>query len=308
MSTKDAKLITEAIAQKNAGNHVKSEKLYSEAIELNGENLHKAYYNKGNLLKEINKIGAALECYEKATSIKPDYGIAWFNWGNLLCKIHKYHEAIRVFEAAISIMPNEINPLFGIAYAYNRIGSPHKSQEILIELLEKVESEQINIDLLSKIHSELGLSFLQTNDVTKAKVHFIKAYELNEYDYQACYNIAYIADTEKRYDAALDFYDKAISIDPNEAKGYQGKGCTLIHSGNLEEALAYIEKAIELNPNDFEGYYNLACIYSGLNNEKAMLDAVSKTISLAPKQLNIGHHILNDPDFSKYSDKISCLL
>lgn len=308
MDIRDAELIMEAISQKNAGNFGESEKLFNNAIELNGQNLHKAYYNKGNLLKKLDRIEEALNCYEKATLKKPDYGMAWFNWGDLLCKIHKYHEAAHVFDSANTVMPNEINPLFGIAYTANRTGSPHKSKIILKELLERAKQEQIEPNLLSKMHSEMGLSLLYINNIAMANQHFKNAYELNNEDYQACSNIAFIADMEKRYDDAINFYDKAIAIKPSEAKGYQGKGCALIHNGKHEEALGFIQKAIQLNPHNFEGYYNLACVHSGLNNKKAMLEAISKTISLAPKQLNIGQHILNDPDFANYREKISLIL
>ena len=308
MNNIDSKLIQEAISQKNAGNFGQSEKLYSKAIELNGPNLHKAYYNKGNLFKELDKIEDALHCYQKATSIKPDYGMAWANLGDLLCKIHAYSEALQAFNNAQIVMPHEPNPKFGLAFALNKLSDFQASLNILKKLLDESETSDLDKTLLSKIHSETGVALMHTNHVPIANLHFEKAYELNQCDYQACYNIAFIADMQKKYDVAILFYDRAIVLTPNEAKGYQGKGCTLIHMGNFEEALGYIQKAIELNPNNFEGYYNLACAHSHLNNEKELLDAISKTLSLAPKQINIKHHILNDPDFSNYHDKISLMI
>ena len=301
----DTELITNAIFQKNQGNYDEAEKFYNEAIALNGTNLHKAYYNKGVLLEVLNRLEEAQDCYTKASSLKPDYGIAWNNLGDLLCRRHSYERAKVVFEKAQTLMPNEFNPRIGLAFALNRLNDFSSSLNILKKLLEESPVQNLDNKSRSKIHNEMGLALMHTNSIAMAYLHFIKAFEFYKHDYQTCYNIAFIADMEKRYDVAIEFYDKAIALNPDEAKGHQGKACTLIHTGKYEEALDLIQKAIQLDPNNFEGYYNLACIYANLANEKEMFDAIEKTIDLAPPQINIGHHILNDPDFSKYRDKIS---
>ncbi|MEZ4811548.1 MAG: tetratricopeptide repeat protein [Allomuricauda sp.] len=306
--TTDTELITNAISQKNQGNYDGAEKFYNEAIALNGTSLHKAYYNKGVLLEILNRLEEAQDCYTKATSLKPDYGIAWNNLGDLLCRRHSYERAKVVFEKALTLMPNEFNPRIGLAYALNRLNDFNSSLNILKKLLEESTVQNLDNKSRSKIYSEMGLALMHTNNITMAQQHFTKAFELYGQDYQTCYNIAFIADVEKKYDVAIEFYDKAIALNPNEAKGHQGKACTLVHIGKYEEALDLIKKAIQLDSNNFEGYYNLACIYANLAKEKEMFDALEKTIDLAPPQINIGHHILNDPDFSNYRRKISLMI
>lgn len=300
MHKNDATLITHAIQQKQQENYEKALELYDQAIKLNGPNLHSAYYNKGVLLRLLNNNTGSQDCFKMAINVKPDYFEAWSNWGDLLCKIHNYSGALEMFKKAQRLNSKEINPKLGIAYCLNRLGNSSKACEILNPLL----AESQNSELQSLIFSEFGLALLQTNQLHEALVNFTKAYELNNNDYQSCYNIGFISDMLKQYDEALIFYDKAISINPTESKAYQGKACTYIHTKRYHNALGLILKAVELNPNNFEGYYNLACVYAGLNQEDKTLDAIKKTIALAPQEIGIQNYILNDPDFSKFYSKI----
>lgn len=292
-------LVNDGIRNMKNGNYPLAEQLFNKAIATEGANVHKAFYNKGVLFhKYLNKLQSALECYEEATSLNPNYGYAWNNMGDIFCEFNQYDKAKEMFKKAIQEIPDELAPRLGLAYAQNRLGDFSASINALEILLKK---DNIDKKLLAKINSELGLALVQTNQAEKALYFFKKAFELDEKDYQACYNIAFIKDASKDYEEALLYYDKAIALDKNEAKGYQGKACTCIHQKNYQDGLVLIQKAIELNPKNFEAYYNLACIYAGTGQEQELLNAIKKTIELAPPQIGIQRHILNDPDFLPYS-------
>lgn len=276
MGKKDKELIQDANVKKQQGDYKESLNLYNGAIELKGEHLYEAYYNKGILLNHLNNTLEAQQCFEMATNLKPDCGIAWFYWGELLCKVHNYSRAKEKFEKAYKTDPSNINPQIGIAYCFNRTNEFPKAIQMLSNLLNAPKDPKQE----SKICSELGLAFLQTNNLQKAYNNFIRAYELNDQDYQACYNIAFIEDLSKNYEKAISFYENAIALSPNEGKAYQGLACTYIHMKKYQQAKDYINKAIALNPNNFEGYYNLACVYAGLQNQKGTIDALKKRLRL----------------------------
>ncbi len=56
----------------------------------------------------------------------------------------------------------------------------------------------------------------------------------------------------KRYSLALESFDKAIELAPNEANAYADKAIVLSHMGKYDLALEtfQINKALELNPED----------------------------------------------------------
>jgi len=64
------------------------------------------------------------------------------------------------------------------------------------------------------------------------------------------------------YELALEAFDKAIEIKPDDAKTWSNKGVALGKLGRYDDALKAFDKAIEIKPEDAEAWYNKACIYS----------------------------------------------
>ena len=59
-------------------------------------------YNMGNALKDQGKLEEAIESYNKALSLKPDYAEAYNNMGNALKDQGKLEEAIEAYNKALS--------------------------------------------------------------------------------------------------------------------------------------------------------------------------------------------------------------
>jgi tetratricopeptide (TPR) repeat protein len=51
---------------------------------------------------------------------------------------------------------------------------------------------------------------------------------------------------------ALQYYDKALDIDPNYGDALYNKGNTLNSLGNYTQAISYLGKALAANPDDRE--------------------------------------------------------
>ena len=60
----------------------------------------------GNALKEQGKLEEAIEAYNKALAIKPDYAEAYNNMGNALQEQGKLEEAIEAYNKALAIKPD----------------------------------------------------------------------------------------------------------------------------------------------------------------------------------------------------------
>ncbi|MBU4462359.1 MAG: tetratricopeptide repeat protein [Proteobacteria bacterium] len=61
-----------------------------------------------------------------------------------------------------------------------------------------------------------------------------------------------LTDTDK----ALEYLNKAISLDSNYAEAYNNRGIAWGKKGNYDRAISDYNKALELNPEDAEAYYN----------------------------------------------------
>ena len=52
----------------------------------------------------------------------------------------------------------------------------------------------------------------------------------------------------KRPDAAVNYFDRAIAINPNHAPAHNAAGLALAQMGQIPQALKYFEKAVALKP------------------------------------------------------------
>ena len=66
----------------------------------------KPTYNMGNALQEQGKLEEAIEAYNKALAIKPDYAEAYYNMGITLQEQGKLEEAIEAYNKALAIKPD----------------------------------------------------------------------------------------------------------------------------------------------------------------------------------------------------------
>ena len=71
----------------------------------------------GNALQEQGKLEEAIEAYNKALAIKPDYVDAYYNMGNALKDQSKLEEAIEAYNKALDIQPDNADAHHNLSFA-----------------------------------------------------------------------------------------------------------------------------------------------------------------------------------------------
>jgi len=113
--------------------------------------------------------------------------------------------------------------------------------------------------------------------------YYTKAIELNP-DYAKAYNNRGVAyDVLKEYEKAISDYNKAIELNPEDAKAYYNIGLAYSNLKDYEKAISDYNKAIELNPEDAKAYYNIGLAYSNLKDYEKAISDYNKAIELNPK-------------------------
>lgn len=89
---------------------------------------------------------------------------------------------------------------------------------------------------------------------------------------------------EERFENAINYYENAFSIAPNEILAIRIATCwnKIKPYAFFEEQLIWINKAIEINPNSTIAYRNLAILHSKFGNNKEAQQAFGKLLTLQP--------------------------
>jgi tetratricopeptide (TPR) repeat protein len=84
---------------------------------------------------------------------------------------------------------------------------------------------------------------------------------------------------------ALRYYEKMIEIDPNDARGWEGKGASLYGLNRDEEAITCCERALEIEPKLAVARYTLCAIYYKKGNYKAVEFLAREALQYAPEDV-----------------------
>ena len=161
---------------KNQGKLEEAIEAYNKALAIKPDYAD-AYNNMGITLKEQGKLEEAIEAYNKALAIKPDYAEAYNNMGNALQEQGKLEEAIEAYNKALSLKPD-------YADAYYNMGNALKEQGKLEEAIEAY------------------------NKALAIKPDYAEAYN----------NMGTALQEQGKLEEAIEAYNKALAIKPDHAE------------------------------------------------------------------------------------------
>ena len=73
-------------------------------------------------------------------------------------------------------------------------------------------------------------------------------------------------------DRAMENYDKAITLDPNDYLAYTNRGAIFDKIGELDKALESYNKAVMSNPGDYKAYFNRGLLYDKMGRITDAID------------------------------------
>lgn len=174
------------------GDILMARRMYREAIETYREGIRDVavMYNKiGIAYHHLNDLNAALENYNKALSISPDYAEAINNIGTVYYAKKDYKRAIREYERALRITPRS-------ASIYSNLGTAHfarkkydaafaawqKALEIDPEVFEHRSThgtllQERSVEERAKFHFFLAKTYAKAGQVDRALQYLRRALE-----------------------------------------------------------------------------------------------------------------------------------
>ena len=227
---------------------------YEQAIKIDPDYVD-AHMNKGSALQGKGDLDEAIESFRIALTINPDHAYAFFNLGNVFTKKNYFNLAIENYRKAIKITPNYAEAYFNMGNAFKANG------EFDIAIDAYTQALKIRADY-AEVYNNIGLALFQKHILDSARENFEKAIAIKP-DYAEAHNnlgitFRYIGDLE----SALDCYKRALRINPLYTESYSNMGNTLQDKGELDAAIKSYKQAIKIQHGDAEAYYNLALVHN----------------------------------------------
>lgn len=97
------------------------------------------------------------------------------------------------------------------------------------------------------VYSDLGVSYMQNNKITKAKTAFEKSLQLNDKNSNAYVNLGLLAAEAKDFQGAIENFKKASQINTKRPDVYRHIGLCYRELGKQAEAIRAFQKVLEMD-------------------------------------------------------------
>jgi tetratricopeptide (TPR) repeat protein len=269
------------------------------------------YNIKGTALYNQGTYDEAITYFDKVLAIDPNNILALYNKALALKKLGTYDEAITYFDKVVAIDPNNINASIGkgnTLYSLGRYDEAIESYDEALSINPNDDLAKENRDLALK---ELGndneippsqndTSDLQDTDALNKKgedlhrlgryqeaiEYYDRALEIEPNDALVWYNKGTTLGSLEKYDESIENFDRALAIDPNYVSALYNKGIALLHLGRYEEALEYHDRALAIDPNHVKALISNGLALRNLERYNEAIEYYDKALAIDPNNVN----------------------
>ncbi|ELS03825.1 mannosyltransferase OCH1-like enzyme [Xenococcus sp. PCC 7305] len=261
----------------------------------------------GNTPKSITEINKLLLDF-------PNFVSGWIALGLIYRQSGDHQLALNTFQKAIKIEPRNTKVKLELAAEQLHYGQIKECSQNIQEVLainpnheiafvkqgELNRSQNKRRKALASFQKALDLnpqSFLANFNVAvelrelgalkRAEQHFIQALEYNANHFHTLIHMGILQRKKQRYNLALEYFQKAITIEPTKIEPYLSRLDILCHRKQFKKAKNQINQLLENFPNSISALLKAGVTYRQLGDRKAALNTFQEAIKLAPNNQNI---------------------
>ncbi|NLK46227.1 MAG: tetratricopeptide repeat protein [Treponema sp.] len=203
--------------------------------------------------------------------------------------LRKYDESLRRLESILVSDGQDVDldVIYYIGLCYVRISKPDEAMQFFEQIVTVCKDEK----RCNQCRLILAVLYVQTGRFTLAD------YELRKLLQNGCQTVpvltvlGYAAWAQKRTNEAVDWYAKALEIEPDNATALNGYGYVLAcDSKDLTRALSLCRKALEISPESAAYLDSIAWVYYKLGLLKEAKSYIKKAKARNPKHDEILNH------------------
>jgi tetratricopeptide (TPR) repeat protein len=234
-----------------------------------------AYYARmeGEIRCELKQYQEALQAFERGAQLAPKEAYYPKMQGEVLCNLKKFAEALPMFERATRLEPNNA----GLIKRQEEIKSIIRQQEQERSRVQPPTSNNSTSASKKKKKQQKKESPPATPPVTNAA---LEQYNQGNTFYKT-----------QQYEKALLAFDKAVSLEPDNAKYQSARGQALFHLKRYQDAVGSFEAATRLAPETAEYARWQGEVLYELKLYQEALQAFERGIQLAPDKAAYSYYM-----------------
>jgi len=266
----------------------------------------KGYLLRSRLRMEENQLDKAIKDLQQATKIDSQNYEIWQWLGQIYYRQGQHQEAVQAFYRVLELNPSLVETHLDMALAQHALSQKKEAiihykkflnhlpddfqanyylgliyremgqNNLALQYFLKAEKKDPN---QSDLLEELGNLYLDQNDLEEARIRLLRA------DQRSVANITNLGVIAKRRDQnniALEYFDKALSIEPNNSLVWGHQGDVLAEMARKKEAVEAYENALKYDPGDLKTVYNLATLYVELKKLREALNLLQPHLNGEP--------------------------
>jgi serine/threonine protein kinase/Flp pilus assembly protein TadD len=248
-----------------------------KALELN-ETLAEAHTSMGGALMNEQKYLDARKEFERAIELNPNYLLA-YHWGALnLGYMGIFEDDIALAEKALELDPR--SPIISNNLAYDYLNTGHLDKAI--EECEK--NMRLNPDHPTPYFSYAGV-LSRIGEHKKAIEMGLKGMAIDSLSLVSNRDMADIYRLAGMYDQAIGVHQRMMTHNPELTRpALLSIGYIYRHKGDFNKAIEYYEKALAMDPIDVDAYGYLRNLYIIAGEYEESIEISKKIIDLEPER------------------------
>lgn len=233
------------------------------------------WLNQGIALGSLGKYDEAIQAFNKAIEINPQYEAAWYLKGAALNGLGMYNDAIQAYDNVIEINPLNESAWHGKGITLGNLGKYDEAVQAFNKAIE------INPRSAAGWYLK-GAALDHQGKVFEAIQACNNATEINPQDADAWYIKGKVLEDLGRYDEAIQAFDNSTQINPQNVDAWYDKGEELYWQGMYNESIQALDRVTEIDPQDADAWYIKSMALDDLGKQDEAGLAYNRSIEIDP--------------------------
>jgi predicted O-linked N-acetylglucosamine transferase (SPINDLY family) len=183
----------------------------------------------------------ALQRYERAISLQPNYAEALHNRGQALTGLSRFEEALAAFEQAVQAAPGYADAHFHRGVVLATLGR-HRDAIGSFDTALSLEPDHVDT-MHHRGNARLALGHLR-----EAMANFDSVLRRRPDSAEVLINMGIVLARLERYEDAITAYDRALALEPRSLTGRYNRANTLAAMRRFEDAIPDCEAVLAADP------------------------------------------------------------